>query len=157
MIQAWRIAADTPAYRSDDLSGKGGLASGGRWHQIGTSILYASSTIALACLETLVHLGAARFPLNRYLVRLDIPDDVWGRRETLSQPPVGWDAIPPGLVSIHAGQAWLTGRTSAVLEVPSVVIPEELNVLVNPAHADAAKVRAAKLRKWTYDGRMRGP
>lgn len=157
MSAVWRIGTDTPACAADDLSGKGASISGGRWNQKGTAVVYTSPTIALACLETLVHLGAGTFPLNRYLVRIDIPDDVWARRQTLAKPPVGWDALPSGLISIQAGQGWLTAHASALLEVPSVVVPEEFNVLINPSHADAAKVKATKLRKWTYDVRVRGP
>ncbi|HVS77374.1 MAG TPA: RES family NAD+ phosphorylase, partial [Steroidobacteraceae bacterium] len=65
----WRIAPDTPDYVSDDLLGKGAERTGGRWNRKGTPMLYCSSTIALACLETLVHLsGGDPVPLNRYLV-----------------------------------------------------------------------------------------
>jgi RES domain-containing protein len=153
VIHLWRIATDTPTYGADDLSGAGAASGGGRWNRTGTPALYTSGSIALACLETLVHLGSSTLPLNRYLVRIDAPDDVWARRTRLA-PPVGWDAIPPGLVSIEAGQSWLVSGASALLEVPSVVVPEEANVVVNPHHADARSLKATKLRKWAYDARF---
>lgn len=160
MTSLWRIATDTRRYASDELSGHGALIQGGRWNDKGTPAVYTSASIALACLETLVHLAASGLPLNRYLVRVDVDDAVWAARQTLSpssldEPPVGWDAIPYGRVSVEAGQKWLTGGASALLAVPSVVVPEEVNVLINPRHADAAKLRATKVRKWLYDARFR--
>jgi RES domain-containing protein len=157
VISLWRIATDSPRYAADELSGRGALVRGGRWNEKGTPVLYASASIALACLETLVHLGAAGLPLNRYLVRVDVDDPVWAARRSLAPPslPVGWDAIPHGRVSVETGQRWLASGASALLAVPSVIIPEEFNILVNPRHADAAKLRATKLRKWIYDGRFR--
>lgn len=156
MIAVWRIAADTPAYTADDLGGAGALIQGGRWNEKGTPVVYASPSIALACLETLVHLAASGLPLNRYLVRIDVEDAVWSVRRRLASPPVGWDAIPPGRVSIDVGQRWLSGNASLILEVPSAIVPEEFNILVNPKHPDAATLKATKVRKWTYDGRF-GP
>ena len=151
MTSLWRIATDTRRYASDDLSGRGALTQGGRWNERGTPAVYTSASIALACLETLVHLGASGLPLNRYLVRIDVDDAVWAERRTLSPSsletlPVGWDALPYGRVSVEAGQQWLAGGASALLAVPSVVVPEEFNILINPRHADAAKLRATKVR-----------
>jgi RES domain-containing protein len=154
VIPVWRIAADTPTYTSEDLTGAGALIQGGRWNEKGTPVVYASPSIALACLETLVHLASSRLPLNRYLVRIDVEDAVWSARQRLASPPVGWDAIPHGRVSIEQGQKWLSGGASLILEVPSVIVPEEFNALINPKHADAATLKATKIRKWTYDGRF---
>jgi RES domain-containing protein len=81
-------------------------------------------------------------------VRVDVPDDVWAARETLTRPPaIGWDAIPEGLVS-RAGSSWLSAGLTALLVVPSVIIVEEENVLINPAHPDAKRVTASKLRRF---------
>jgi RES domain-containing protein len=154
--EAWRIATDTPRYAADDLTGAGAKATGGRWNSNGNAVLYCASTIALANLETVVHLSAGALPLNRYLVRLDIPDAVWSARQELTHQtaPVGWDALPSGLVSIGFGDAWLRNLASAVLCVPSIVVPEEQNILINPAHPDAKAVTATKLRRWQYDPRL---
>ena len=156
-MHLWRIATDTPSYVADDLSGAGAMTTGGRWNALGTAALYTSPTIARACLETLVHLAAGGLPLNRYLVRIDVPDAVWTARTRLPSPAVGWDAIPPGRVSIQAGQAWLLSDAAALLEVPSAVIPEETNIVVNPKNKDAASLTATKLRRWLYDARFRLP
>lgn len=158
MIPAWRIAADTLDYLADDRTGAGAKKEGGRWNQVGTALLYLAETQALACLETFIHLRTAGLPLNRYLVQFDIPDDVWKRRTTLTAAtaPVGWDAIPTGQVSVNYGTAWAKGNSAAVVVVPSVIIPDELNILINPNHPDASKIKHTKLRRWTYDPRLFG-
>ena len=72
-VPVWRIATDTPDYTADDLAGTGAKSSGGRWNRKGTAMVYTSGSAALACLETLVHLATNPLPLNRYLVRVEIP------------------------------------------------------------------------------------
>ena len=158
-MRVWRIAADTASYASDDLSGKGAENSGGRWNRKGTPLLYTSSSIALACLETIVHLGGMHpLPLNRYLVEMEIPDDAWAARTQFdSKRHVGWDAQPAGLVSLNWGTRWARSGVQLVAEVPSIVVPEESNILLNPAHPLAASLVARKLRRWTYDGRLALP
>ncbi|AOY95435.1 hypothetical protein BKK79_27095 [Cupriavidus sp. USMAA2-4] len=158
MRTAWRIATDTPTYTADDPSGTGARITGGRWNRKGTPMVYAASSIALACLETLVHIGAGGLPLNRYLVRIDIPDDVWeaAGRLTAATAPIGWDAVPAGKVSLDAGEDWVAAGRSALLLVPSIVVPEEWNVLVNPAHAEAGRLGWGKVRRWVYDARYGG-
>lgn len=156
MTPAWRIATDTRSYTADDMSGTGAKNTGGRWNSPGNALVYASGSRALACLETLVHLGGGGLPLNRYLVRIDIPDAVWEKRQELDPgtAPVGWDALPQGMTSLNIGDAWLAGQATAILLVPSIVVPEEPNILINPAHPDARGITATKIRKWLYDARM---
>jgi RES domain-containing protein len=152
----WRIGTDTPTFQADDLTGRGAEISGGRWNRKGAPVLYAAETPALACLETVVHLNAGGLPLNRYLVEIEIPDGVWTSavKHTTGTLPVGWDSEPPGMMSIDLGTAWLKANTSALMIVPSVIVPEEFNVLVNPRHPDSAGVTARKARKWVYDPRL---
>lgn len=155
MPTAWRIATDTPDYLADDLSGKGAERTGGRWNRAGLPVVYAASSIALACLETVVHLNASGLPLNRYLVRIDLPQKLVDAAENVDAKTLsGWDALPPGKISLDYGDAWLTGKRSALLIVPSVIVPDEANILINPAHPDAAAIRASKLRRWQYDQRL---
>jgi RES domain-containing protein len=151
-VALWRIGATTSRYVADDMSGAGAKNTGGRWNPVGMAVTYSSENIALAVHETVVHLRSGGLPLNRYLVRIDVPDDVWAARHVLS-PPVGWDALPAGMVSVQAGEAWLLARSSALLVVPSVIVPEESNVLINPLHPDSARIAATVLRKWYYDPR----
>ena len=152
-VSLWRIATDTPTYEATDLSGTGAKISGGRWNRKGNAVAYTSTNIALACLETVVHLIDEGLPLNRYLVQIEVPDEVWDMRLTLKLA-VGWDAQPAGKVSLDAGDEWLALGKSALLVVPSVIVPEETNVLINPGHPDAKKIKATKIRKWLYDARI---
>lgn len=156
-VSLWRIATDAREYEADDLSGKGAEKSGGRWNRPGLPVVYSASTIALACLETFVHLNAGGLPLNRTLVRIEVPDALWAARDRLRLQDlrVGWNALPESKVSLDIGDAWLKNGTSAILEVPSAIVPEESVLLINPANSRASEIRAFKIRPWIYDGRMR--
>lgn len=152
----WRIAADTPDYIADDLSGIGAERTGGRWNQRGMPMVYASTSRALACLETVVLLARTPLPLNRYLVEITVPSAIWSKGIDFdSAAHVGWDAEPAGMVSIDWGNAWTRIGNSLIARVPSIIVPEEVNVLINPRHPDISMVKAAKLRRWTYDSRIR--
>lgn len=155
-ITVWRIASDTPQYEAHDLSGKGAQLSGGRWNRKGTPMVYTSDSRSLACMETGVHFSSGdSLPLNRFLVEVSIPIAVWKSRIELdSADHVGWDAEPPGKVSMYWGTAWMQGKTTLLARVPSVIVPEENNILINPLHPDVSKIAAVKVRKWTYDQRL---
>lgn len=143
------------------MGGKGAAAKGARWNHAREQVSYTSTSISLAAWETRAHLGraGARLPFNRYLVRIDVPDDVWAARAAVATSlftslPVGWDAIPEGIVSRNLGSAWLASGRSALFVVPSVVIEEENNVLINPAHPDSTRLAAIKVRRFLYDHRV---
>jgi RES domain-containing protein len=153
-VAVWRIAVEAPAYAANDLRGTGAKMTGGRWNTKGTPLLYGATNIALATLETVHYLRTGGLPYNRYLVRIDVPDAVWNARQILAPLPGGWDAIPAGLASRTAGDAWIRSGTSALLLVPSVIVPDEYNVLVNPFHPDAGALAATTIRRWLYDPRF---
>ncbi len=155
-VALWRIALASRSIAPTDLSGLGAENTGGRWNSAGRPVVYAATSASLACLETVVHLNAGGLPLNRVLVRIDVPDEVWNVRQSLLLASLaeGWNAVPAGSVSAEAGNAWLDGLVSALLLVPSAIVPDEFNVLLNPRHADAAKVNARARRPWTYDDRL---
>ena len=118
-------------------------------------VLYAAETRALACLETVVHLNAGGLPFNRYLVAVTIPDGVWAAAEQANAATSrSGGTEPAGRVSISFGTGWLRSGRSALLVVPSVIIPEESNVRINPQHPDGSAITAAKVRKWLYDPRL---
>lgn len=158
-MKLWRIATEAAAYRADDLSGKGAEASGGRWNAVGTPVVYAATSRAMAYLETVVHLDGSRsLPLNRFLVEIEVPDDAWANAVICDRDKNGgWDALPAGKTSIDFGTNWASGGSSLLALVPSVVIPEEMNALINPRHPDISKVKATTIRRWTYDARIWAP
>lgn len=152
----WRIATDTKTYTADDMKGVGAKNTGGRWNDVGVAMVYMSAHRSLACLETLAHMNAGGLPLNRYLVEINVPTDIWNAAEiaTPTSLPVGWDAEPAGMVSTGFGTDWVNSNRSAILLVPSVIVPEEHNALINPLHPDAVRITAHKVRKWLYDPRL---
>lgn len=149
----WRIAVEAPAFSASEISGAGALRSAGRWNSAGTAVLYCSTNISLATLESLVNRSYGPLPYNRYLVRIDIPEPVWSARETCAPSP-GWDAIPAGRTSRNAGDAWATGKRSPIMLVPSVIVPEEHNILINPLHPASSAITATTIRRWNYDPRL---
>src|SRR5512132_2877062 len=105
----WRIATETRSYGAEDLSGWGAAKSPGRWNDVNEPVVYCAPTIALAVLETAAHIDDAGLPLNRFLVQIDVPDDVWAQREQsdIAKLPATWNAIPAGRGSIQFGSGWL--------------------------------------------------
>lgn len=155
-VSVWRIAKETPEFPAADISGGGAKAYGGRWNAKGRAVVYAANTIALATLETLAHLGDDIIARNRFLVEIQVPIAVWKARRKFDAADLAptWLAEPPGMASIGIGNDWLGEGTSALLLVPSVIVPEEHNVLINPAHPDAAGIQAIVRRQFIYDPRL---
>lgn len=153
---AWRISQEAEGYAADDCSGTGAFKNGGRWNRKGNSVMYCAESISLACLETLIGLEPDDPLTNRYLSRIEIPDELWRQAVHFSEAtaPVGWDAVPHGKTSLDLGERWIAEQHSAILIVPSSIIPEEPNVLINPKHADATRIAFRKVRKWIYDPRL---
>jgi RES domain-containing protein len=152
----WRIAKHTAEYEATDLSGGGAKVAGGRWNSRGTPVVYAASTISLATLEALAHLGDNISIRNAFLVQISVPQSVWRRRELIeakSLPPT-WVAEPPGSTTMLFGDRWIAGMSAPLLLVPSVIVPEEYNVLINPAHPQAKGITAMVLRQYVYDPRL---
>jgi RES domain len=103
------------------------MLAGGRWNPIGTPMLYTAEHLSLACLEVLVHLDKGQLPR----------DYVWSKAELPYIPEVLTTAIPSSISACQAaGEAWIRERSKLASRVPSVIIPEEFNVLLNPYHAE---------------------
>ncbi len=154
----WRIVAETRSYAADDLSGAGAAKNPGRWNDDGEAVIYSAPTIAIAVLETAAYVDDAGLPLDRFLVQIDVPDDVWAARSIMdvSRLAVTWAANPAGRVSVRAGSDWLRGKSSAILQVPSVIVPEEAAALINPLHPEAKSLSARVVRPFEYSRLFRG-
>jgi len=152
-VKVWRIATETRQYAANDLSGAGAAKNPGRWNDVNEPIVYCATSIALAVLETAAHIDIAGFPLNRFVVEIDVPDPVWGAKMQTGAAalPGAWNAIPAGRASVQVGSQWLASNGSAIHLVPSVIVEEEWCALLNPGHPDSAKIRARSLRRFEYD------
>ncbi len=155
-VVLWRVAAETRDYEADDLSGTGPARYPGRWNAPGQHVVYAARSISLAYVETAAHVLAAGFPLNRFLVRLTVPPEVWAARSELTVGDLdaldpAWSAIPAGRASAEIGSRWYAAGREPLLVVPSVIVPEESVVIIHARHPQAGKVRARTIRRVTYE------
>ena len=134
------------------FTGEGARIAGGRWNHPGNAAVYASASLALAAIETFIHLGEDSLPIRFVYFRAEIPDGVAIQR--CGKPPRGWRAEPPGEESMDYGSRWLRARRTAVLDVPSAIVPSERNYLLNPAHPDFHRIRIGRAMPIAFDPRM---
>jgi RES domain-containing protein len=136
------------------LDGSGAKAYGGRWNSPGTAILYASESIALAALELLVHLHRGQVLWSYRLLTLSIPDSSVQRLDASDLPP-DWRADPLPVSTARLGDGWAASGRSLALLVPSVIIPQEHNLLLSPAHPDFVPIaEEAAIEPFGYDPRL---
>jgi len=139
------------------LAGEGARRFGGRWNHKGTRMVYAAGSQSLAILECLVHLELSEAPADLQAIALEIPDALARRVLAPGDLPPDWRAIP-GPESLKAlGTLWARDAREAVLVVPSAIIPEEVNVLLNPDHPDFALLTARPPVPFAFDPRLYPP
>ena len=128
--------------------------SGGRWNHPGTAIVYASATLALAALEVFVHVSPFDAPLDLVAVWADIPDEVAITRLRPRDLPADWRRHPPPEPLAALGTQWVRRGRTAVMAVPSAVIPQELNYLLNPGHPEFRRIRIGRPAPFHFDERL---
>lgn len=141
-------------WESTSYSGYGAKIVGGRWNQKGVPVVYTSGTRSLAALELLVHTDPGLLPDDLVVTPADLADvDV----ETFdrSSLPANWRDVPAPEALAELGVEWVRSVRSVALKVPSVVVPDEYNILLNPLHPDFAKVKVLPGRPFTLDPRYR--
>lgn len=144
----WRISNHA------DLTGAGGIIAPARWHSAGRPVVYLAETPAGALLEVLVHLEVdeAHRPATYQLLKVEAEDGIISDRIDLATLPSTW-ATNDAATQAH-GDAWLRAGGAALLCVPSAIVPETSNWLLNPRHPDAPRVRIVQIRKDPYDPRL---
>ncbi len=147
-LQAWRIVKAKHAATA--FSGEGARLYGGRWNSAGLSLVYTSGTQALAALESLVHLNPP--VIFKYAVIPVEFDDTLVEKFTALPP--GWMNSPAPPSTRTLGDLWAKEARSAVLELPSAIIPTESNYLLNPAHPDFKKIVIGKPTPFSFDPRL---
>lgn len=147
---SWRLCR-RPYARMD---GEGARRYGGRWNRRGTPVVYLASSLSLACLEYFVHVASDLLPADLVSLRVTIPDDAPREVIERSTLPRSWRHYPGPESLQDLGDDWASRGDSLVLTVPSVVLPEETNVLLNPRHPRMTDVLAARPRAFSFDPRM---
>ena len=148
----WRICARRHAQRA--FSGDGARRYGGRWNPQGTAIIYTAATLSLSALELLVNLDPDTLPEDLVAISGSIPDGMEIAEISLRSLPRKWRSYPASEQLQEQGRTWVrTGRT-AVLSVPSAVVPRERNSLLNPAHPDFANIQIGKPEAFHLDPRL---
>lgn len=142
------------AYRA--LDGEGARLYGGRWNEPGRPVVYTSATLSLAALEYLVHVDAELAPTDLVALALELPDDVAMETVDAAALPAGWERGPEPAACRALGDAWLRAGRAVALRVPAAPVPEEWNVLLDPRHADFARVRVVAERAFAFDPRLVG-
>lgn len=118
-------------------SGTGAQLYGGRWNPPGKPVVYLATSISLAILEIMVHLQSSLLLQSYTLLSIDIPDEKLEQLDIDNLSEDWKDPLPPDSTQ-SLGEAWLQSASSVGLRVPSVIVPSEFNVIVNPLHPDFA-------------------
>ena len=143
-MKVWRLARQAFAA----LNGAGARLYGGRWNRTGQSVVYTSQNLSLAVLEVIVHLELAPelLPPDYVKIEIDVPDELAVERVA---------ALPrTAAAMLELGARWYESGATVALLVPSVIVVEEHNLLVNPGHRDFAKIRSRRPRPFGFDARL---
>jgi RES domain-containing protein len=152
-MRAWRLVKTRLAETAFD--GRGAQRLGGRWNSPGLRVVYASEHLSLAALEVLVHAqdSAALRGYSAIAIEFDPRLAVDVSPDSLSGSWRAWPA-PPALQAI--GDDWIRSRRSAILRVPSTIVPVECNLLLNPEHPEFARIHIEEQTPFELDARLRG-
>jgi RES domain-containing protein len=140
--------------RNADLSGIGAKITGGRWNSPGNAVVYCSENRSLAALEYLAHFTDLIIPDELVLLSVSVPSDSPIQEIKLNTLPGNWRAYPAPAQLMELGDDWLRRNESLLLKVPSVIIENEYNYLINPSHRDIRKVKIVKKEKFNIDRRL---
>ncbi len=152
MTVAWRIVKRSRAKGA--FSGEGARLFGGRWNLRGTPAVYLSESLALAALEVFVHLGPAHRHVDLVSIRVDVPGAIPVDELERADLPADWRSEPPPRSTQQLGSAWIAGGGKALLRVPSVLIPQESNLLVDPLAPGADELVVGVPQPFGFDPRM---
>jgi len=151
VLTAWRIVK--AKYAATAFEGEGARLYGGRWNSRGLPVVYTAASPALAALELLVHLGSSNALAAYVAIRCRFHEHMVLRLDR-QRLPDKWRSSPAVAELALVGDAWVKDGTSAVLEVPNVIIPDESNYLLNPHHADFESIEIGKPQPFEFDLRL---
>jgi RES domain-containing protein len=151
-LTAWRIVK--ARYAASAFRGEGARRFGGRWNSKGTPIVYTAGSQALAVLEMLVHLEAADLLSHYRLIPVTFDESLVKVLEPRSLP-ANWGRRPTPISARAIGDEWALSNASAVLRVPSVVVPSESNYLLNVMHPDFPRIKVGTPQAYRFDRRLK--
>ena len=149
----WVYRVGNGAY-ARDLTGEGARLYGGRWNHMGTPCLYTSSSRALAVLEYSVNVNLSRILRHLTITTIEIPEDDI-KVLSVAELPGDWKEAPAPSSTKDFGTHLLSGMPHLVFQIPSTVIPEEFNYLVNPRHRRIAECKILEVKDFIYDLRIK--
>jgi RES domain-containing protein len=149
-MPVWRLCRALHAAAA--FSGDGARRFGGRWNSRGVPMVYCSSSLALAAIELFVHLDPTQAPDDLVSIVATLPEGEPARTVAPEELPATWWTDP--LTTRELGDAWIHSGSSLALQVPSVPIRSEWNVLVNPLHPRVAELRIEPPQPFLFDARM---
>jgi RES domain-containing protein len=141
----------TTAKWAGKLSGSGHPA---RWNSKGIFVIYSASSRALACLENLVHRSGEGNHQNFRITEIDVPDDCTLKTVHIRELPETWHKAESYTLCQRIGDRWIEENNSLLLQVPSSIIREETNVLINPNHPEFPKIRVRSITPFQFDERL---
>jgi RES domain-containing protein len=139
---------------ANDISGRGAEISGGRWNGKGTAMVYTSASLALCLVEIMVHIPAGIIPKDYNLVSISIPDNAHTLTIERSDLPDNWNRNPIPASAQKIGNAFIAAQEALVLKVPSTIVQEEWNYLINPSHKDFKKIKITTTEPFSFDTRL---
>ena len=156
MATVWRLAP--PAF-ARELDGEGSREAGGRWNSPGWRVVYTSSHLSLCVLEVYVHMPRElRDELPEFeAVRINVPDDASTAEISIERFEELIATADPLAACQAVGDEWLSRTSDLILNAPSVVVPEESNVMLNPAHPKMREVAIVSSRRFRFDPRLVPP
>jgi RES domain-containing protein len=152
-LEAWRLVRPAFGTREMAFSGEGARRFGGRWNGAGRPVVYASEHLSLAALETLAHAEPGRFERDWVAFRILVPHPLILELRDEDLPP-DWRGRPSSPGARAVGDAWLEQAASVALSVPSVLVPQERNLLLDPRHERFGEVVIHPPRRFRFDDRL---
>jgi RES domain-containing protein len=152
-MQVWRLSRPEFARR---LDGGGNRETGARWNSPGAGVVYTSRPLALCVLETIVHLPSARFVQGLSAARIEVPDDAGVEAVSAAELPDDPFAAAAAAWFRERGDRWLQAGTALALIAPSVIVPQEQNVILDPRHPHAGRIRIEEVVPFSLDARLFG-
>jgi RES domain-containing protein len=149
-VRVWRIASAAHA----TFDGEGARRYGSRWTPRGFPAVFTSATLSLAALERFVNTDVDLEAVDLVTIAVDIATDIAIETVSLAHLPADWRTYPAPAALALIGERWVRESKSAVLSVPSVVIPSERNFALHPTHADFARLVINKSEPFSFDPRM---